>query len=146
MTPEQLEAEGWQRLPTHAFSASIGPTLFSGEPGKRTICLLADANAVNENLGIVHGGALLTFADIAMGFAVADELGGSHFVTAQLQFQFTAAAQAGTMVTCSPEIVRTTSQLVFARALMHCGDRVVASTDAIFKVLDTAKMTRLKAG
>lgn len=145
MNSATLAAEGWERLPTREFSALIGETWVKGQPGARTICLVADARAQNDHMGIIHGGALMTFADIAFGCAVADELGGAYCVTAQLQYHFVAASRPGELITCEPEVVRRTSQMVFVRGLVKSGDRTVGSGDAIFKVLEPDKLKAIKA-
>lgn len=145
MNSATLAAEGWERLPTKQFSALIGETWMKGQPGARTICLIPGAQAQNDHMGILHGGALMTFADIAFGCAVADALGGAYCVTAQLQYHFVAASQPGELITCEPEVVRRTSQMVFVRGLVKSGDRTIGSGDAIFKVLDTEKFAAVKA-
>ncbi|MCB2060836.1 MAG: PaaI family thioesterase [Novosphingobium sp.] len=146
MDAETLEAEGWERLPTHAFSLVIGSTWITGEPGNRTVGLIADPVAVNENIGIVHGGALMTFADVALGAGVADVIGHANCATAQLQFQFASAARAGSFITCNPEVVRKTSQLVFIRGLIEADSRTIGAADAIFKILEQEKMEKLRSG
>ena len=146
MDSATLVAEGWERLPTREFSAVIGETWLKGERGSRTVCLLADDRAQNDHMGIIHGGALMTFADIAFGCAAADELGGPHCVTAQLQYHFVAASRPGEMITCEPEVVRRTSQMVFVRGLVKSGDRTIGSGDAIFKVLESDKFKSIKHG
>jgi len=137
MTPEELEADGWSRLPTEKFSAAIGPSWVRYDEALPMVAMLAGEAVTNENIGIVHGGALLTFADIAFGVAVADALG--------LQFHFTAAARVGSLITCQPEVVRKTSQLVFVRGLFMADGRVVGSADGIFKVLEPDKLAGLRA-
>jgi uncharacterized protein (TIGR00369 family) len=146
MDSATLAAEGWQRLPTREFSALIGETWMKGERGARTVCLIADPRAQNDHMGIIHGGAMMTFADIAFGCAVADELGSANCVTAQLQYHFVAASRPGELITCEPEVVRRTSQMVFVRGLIKSGDRTVGSGDAIFKVLEPDKLKAIKAG
>ena len=146
ITEASLLAEGWSRIPTGAFSSSIGPSFARDDEGKIRVGVLVGPDTANENIGIVHGGAILTFADIAMGYAVAQALGNAHCATAQLQYQFAGAARLGEFIICEPEIVRKTSQLVFARGLMRIDQRTIGAADAIFKVLDQVKLGRLKAG
>lgn len=148
MTDEEaLLAEGWMRLPAVRYTAAIGPTFARQIGDYVTAGLLALEHLGNDNLGIVHGGAIMTFADIALGLGVGRANDGKgNFVTAQLNCQFTSAASVGDFITCRPEVVRKTSSLVFARGLIVVGDKVVASADAIFKLLDPAKFERLKAG
>jgi acyl-coenzyme A thioesterase PaaI-like protein len=135
MDEAALEATGWRRLPTTAFSAAIGTTWVQGEPGARTVALLAHEGILNDYGQVVHGGALMTFSDIALGVGAADTLDGGGLVTAQLQYQFAGAARAGALITCAPELVRRTSQLVFVRGLIRADDEVVGSCDGIFKAL-----------
>jgi len=145
-TEQALIAEGWSPLPTVRYSAAVGPTFDRMVDGRLQVALLADNHLANDNLGIVHGGAIMTFADLALGRGVGALTGHHHFVTAQMQFHFVAAASVGQLVTCEPEVVRATSQLVFMRGLFVAGGRTVASADGMFKLLDAEKVDRLKAG
>jgi acyl-coenzyme A thioesterase PaaI-like protein len=147
MDEAALLAQGWVRIPAVRYTAAIGPTFMRRIAGKVTAALLAQEHLGNDNLGIVHGGAMMTFADMAMGIGVGHALGGSsQFVTAQMAVQFVAAANVGELITCQPEVVRKTSSMAFVRGLIEAEGRVVASCDGIFKLLDPAKMERLKAG
>ena len=143
----QLRAEGWRRLPAVRYTAAVGPSWMKLLDGMPIVGLEAQEHLGNDNLGIVHGGAIMTFADMALGCATAYALGGkANFVTAQMQVYFTAAAKIGEFITCHPEVVRKTSSLVFVRGLIEAGGRTVASADGMFKLLDEGKMAGMKAG
>ena len=154
MTEEELKAGGWRLLPTVRYSAALGPVWARfGENGPE-IALDAQEHLGNDSFGIVHGGAVMTFADMACGFAVGHavrgassfgDAAGSAFVTAQLQVHFTAAGKVGTFIYAYPEVVRKTSQLVFVRTLIECEGRTIASADGIFKLLDPEKIAKIKA-
>lgn len=147
MDEAALKAEGWTRLPTKKFSADIGPTFIRGERGRRTVGWLPDPRTENDHGGMVHGGAMMSFADVALGSGVADAVHeGFFFVTAQLQYHFVAAAPLGTLITCAPEVVRRTSQLVFVRGLILAGEKTIGSADGIWKVLEPEKLARLRSG
>ena len=147
MDEATLLADGWSRIPAVRYSAALGPAFFQWVDGKVMVGLLAQEHLANDNLGIVHGGAMMTFADMAMGFGVGRATGGNAmFVTAQLAVQFTSAARIGDLITCQPEVVRKTSSMVFVRGLIEAGGRTVASTDGIFKLLDATKFQGMKAG
>ena len=146
MNEESLLADGWKPLPMVRYSAAIGPTFVKRIDGLITLALLAQEHLANDNLSIVHGGAIMTFADMAMGVGVGDAIGGHAIVTAQLAVQFTAAAKIGDLITCQPEVVRKTSSLVFVRGLIEAGGRTVASADGIFKLLGEGQIKGLKAG
>lgn len=141
-----LEAEGWEKLPIGPFSRAIGQS-WAIHRGDRVLAgVLFDPMTANENIGIVHGGAMLTFADIAMGYITAHSLGRDHCATVQMNYQFVGAVQVGEFCVCEAELVRKTRQLVFARGLMKVGERIVGSADAVFKVLGAAQVAGLKAG
>ena len=146
MDEATLRAQGWRQLPTHKFSGAIGKTWARGEGAELTLAMVAEDHVANENIGIVHGGALMTFADMALGAAVAQALGGGHCVTAQMQCYFVSAAKIGSFITCRPEIIRQTSQLIFLRGLVEADGRTRVSCDGIFKVLDDAKLASLSDG
>ncbi len=135
MNSESLEAAGWVAREADDFTGNIAPLWIRGTAGDREIGFLVGPQHSN-NRQTLHGGALMTFADIAVGHAAADALGHANCVTAQLQVYFVAFAKPGDFVSCRAEVVRQTAQLVFARGLICVGDRTVASADGIWKVLD----------
>lgn len=147
MDEATLLAEGWKRIEAVRYTAAIGPTWTREIDGKSVVGLQAQEHLGNDNLGIVHGGALMTFADIALGYGVSRaHAHRTIFVTAQLQFHFVGVANAGDFITCEPEVIRKTSQLVFIRGLFEVGGRPIATADGIFKLVDPAKVMRAKAG
>jgi acyl-coenzyme A thioesterase PaaI-like protein len=135
MDEAAMTAAGWQRLPTTAFSAAIGQTWMKGELGARTVALPAHQGIVNDYGQVVHGGALMTFADIALGVGAADAIAGHSYVTVQLQYQFASGVPLGKLITCQPELVRKTSSLAFLRGLIKADDEVAGSCEGIFKAL-----------
>jgi acyl-coenzyme A thioesterase PaaI-like protein len=130
-----LAAAGWERLPTTAFSAAVGATWQKGAPGQRTVALVAHEGIVNDYGQVVHGGALMTFADIALGVGAADAIADHSYVTVQLQYQFASGVPVGSLITCAPELVRKTSSLAFVRGLIQADGETVGSAEGIFKAL-----------
>jgi acyl-coenzyme A thioesterase PaaI-like protein len=145
MTESDFEAAGWQKLGTRQFSAAIGTAWMRGEKGAREVAIFTTKDIANDFMGMVHGGALMTFADIALGLAAAEALDPPLMATAQLQFHFTAAAPIGVLLTCKPELVRQTSQLLFVRGLFDADGKTVGMADAMFKVLAPEKMEAIAA-
>ena len=145
MTDAEFEAAGWYKMATRLFSAAIGTTWLRGEKGRREVGVFTRPEIANDFKGMVHGGALMTFADIALGLAAADALDPPLMATTQLQFHFTSAAPIGKLLTCKPELVRQTSQLLFVRGLFEAGGNVVGMADAMFKVLTAEKMEAIAA-
>lgn len=136
MDSATLLAAGWRSVQGQGFTGQLGPIWVHGAAGDRQIGFIATPQQGNNQEGAVHGGALMTFADIALGYAAADALGGSHLVTAQLQLHFVAGGKTGEFISCRPELVRRSTHLIFVRGLLVAGDRTVASADGIWKVLD----------
>ena len=136
MDPESLKAAGWMAMEVGGFSGQIAPIWTRKGDAGGVIGFLAEPRHGNTHLGTVHGGALMTFADIALGYGAADVLGNLRCATAQLQLQFVASPQVGDFITCRPEIVRRTTHLIFVRGLIDAGDKTVASADGIWKVLE----------
>ncbi len=140
MTEEELIANGWRRMPVVRYSAALGPSFSRLADGKPIAGLIAQEHLGNDNLGVVHGGAIMTFADMALGMIVAfTNSYVPNFVTAQLSVQLVSSASIGDFITCQPELVRKTTSLAFVRGLIMVGDKTVASADGIFKFLDPAK-------
>lgn len=135
MNSEQLQAEGWKTIVTAGFGAISGPYWVQGEIGQRRVGLLVEPKHGNH-IERAHGGALMPFADVALGMAVADRLGSAYCVTVQLQMQYVATAKIGEFIICEAEIIRQTRDLFFVRGLMTVGDTIVASADGIWKVLE----------
>jgi acyl-coenzyme A thioesterase PaaI-like protein len=128
-----LLADGWERLALGGFSLAIGQTWRRGAQGARTLAVLAHPGIVNDYGVVVHGGALMTFADIALGQGAADAITGHSYATVQLQYQFAGAARAGSLITCTPELVRRTSQLAFVRGLILADGETIGSAEGLFK-------------
>lgn len=131
-----LQTAGWTSTQPDAFSGIAGLLWSRGSGAQATYGFIAEARHSNGHMGTVHGGMLMTFADIALGCAVVAALGAPICVTAQLQVHFVGAARVGDFITCQPEIIRQTRQLLFLRGLINAGDKTVASTDGIWKVLE----------
>ena len=146
MDEQSLLADGWRSLQTVRYSQAIGPTYWRLKDDVLAVGLIAQEHLANDNLGIVHGGALMTFADMALGYGVGIAARHAKFVTAQLQVHFVASAPIGSFITCRPEVVRMTSSLAFMRGLIEVEGRNVASADGMFKLLDPVKFAAMKAG
>ena len=133
--PEALKADGWRFHAGKFFNAAAGPFWMRGKGATREAGLLIEERHTN-NAGRLHGGALMTFADIGLGSGAADAFGHNQCVTAQLQIQFASGGKIGEFIICKPEIVRATRSLVFVRGLIKAGERIVGSADGIGKALE----------
>jgi acyl-coenzyme A thioesterase PaaI-like protein len=132
---EGLLAEGWRKIEPLAFSRAVGPYWRKGPAGAATFGLIAEQRHANGHMGTVHGGVIMSFADDALGATVTEAIGGANCVTLQLQLQFVAAGLVGDFISCQPEIIRRTSQIIFLRGLIVAGERTIASVEGIWKLV-----------
>lgn len=138
ITPDKLLADGWERVEVGGFTGHVGPFwIRRGDDGLRTLGLIVEPQHCNLHLGTIHGGVVMTFADIGLGCGVSDALGHNRCATASLQTQFVAVARIGQLVTCKAEVIRVSKQLVFVRGLIVADDRIIANADGIWKVMDS---------
>lgn len=126
--------EGWLHAEQFdPFEAHLGPYFQRLHEGVREFAFVIDDRHINAQ-GVAHGGALLTFADAALGYAIWDATDRSPCVTVSQQSNFLSSAVAGDLVTCRPEVVRRTREVIFMRADFKVGDRVVFTATAIWRI------------
>lgn len=107
-----------------------------GDPGSRELALQTCEAIANDFLKVVHGGAMMTFADIALGVAAFDAATGMPCATAQLSHHFVRGVKMGVWITCRPQLVRRTRRLVFARGLFEVDGEIVGSADGIYNIFN----------
>ena len=121
----------WDVTGPERFNSSIGRLLVRrGEDG-RGWCRMFPAQA-HSNLGDkVHGGALMTFVDMALyaGGAMAGA-NVAMAVTLDCSVQFLDAGELGEPLDAEVELLRETGRLVFVRGRLLQGERLVASFSA----------------
>lgn len=84
--------------------------------------------------GVVHGGMLMTFADIVLSQAVFLE-GHLPFATVELEAKFVSPAQEGAWVEGRARVVRRTRDLVFVTGEVTSAAKPVLMVTALFKLL-----------
>lgn len=137
MDAETLKAEGWKMTPGGGFTNEVGPFWLRGQGADVEVGLLIEPRHCNEHMGTLHGGVTMTFADIALGAPGARAMGGSNCVTTQLNTHFVSIARVGEFLYCKPQLVRLTARMFFTRGLICVDERVVASCDGIWTIVDS---------
>jgi uncharacterized protein (TIGR00369 family) len=129
-----LAADGWEPDADDGFVALVGPIWrrTSGETDR--YAFVAEPKHHNRG-GVVHGGMLMTFADRAIGRTCRYASEHQPQATIQLDVHFIDAVQIGEFVEARCRIVRRTRSLVFARAELIVGARVVATANGVWKTL-----------
>ena len=134
-TEARLLAEGWEQETDEGFIGFIGP-FWRRPTGERTIELCFPTDKRHHNLrGVLQGGALMAFADRAIGRACRFATGSNRTATVQLDVTFIDAVQIGEIVLARPEMVRATKTVVFMRSTFTVGDRTVANAQGVWKLL-----------
>jgi acyl-coenzyme A thioesterase PaaI-like protein len=119
----------WDVAGPERYNASIGKLLVRPEGPGRARCRIFPGT-YQSNLGeVAHGGAILTFIDMALfaGGRLAGLSDVSHAVTLDLSCQFINAGRLGEPLDCAVELLRETGRLAFLRGIVEQEGRVVAS-------------------
>ena len=85
--------------------------------------------------GVVHGGMLMTFADLVLGQAVWDATDRASCVTLNMQTHFLRPANEGDLVEVTPEITRRARSLVFLRGEFQVAGETVMTAQSVWKLL-----------
>jgi len=135
--------EGWVRFaPPDTFAAFAGP-VFRREDASTAPGVGFWAEARHQNLaGVVHGGALLTLADMALFDIIFRRTGPIPAVTVSLNADFLRPAALGAFVEASGEAVRIGGSLLTARGFIRCENEVVVSFSGTLKRLEGARAER----
>jgi uncharacterized protein (TIGR00369 family) len=118
----------WDLAEQDRYNATIGKLLVRSEGEGRARCRIFP-DARQSNLGnVVHGGAILTFIDMAM-FAGGHAAGmtDTGAVTLDLSAQFITPAELGRPLDASVELLRESKRLALMRGLVDQEGRIVAS-------------------
>lgn len=104
---------------------ALNPILWRDEPDGRVRALMETGVEHSNNGGVLHGGFMMSFADMAL-FAIAyRRLTESHAVTLTCNFEFLGVGEPGVPLEAIGEITQETGKLIFVRAITMQGDRPV---------------------
>lgn len=132
-----LLADGWQEIEAgNGFLALIGPLWQKLEDERYCLGFLVAGKHLNRN-GMVHGGMLSSLADSAMGLAARQHELSRRQATIQLGIHYIAAARPDEFVVARCTVRRATRSIIFVDAEIFSGTRLVATTEGIWKTLDT---------
>ena len=137
-TPDDMPVrEGWALQHHHeTFSGRAGPYYFreGSEPGVGFF-----AKPHHGNLGgVVHGGALMTLADMALFDICFRKLGVFKGLTVTLNAEFLGAGPLDAFIEASGEVTNAGRKLVFARGMISSGGDPILAFSGTLKRLSTA--------
>lgn len=121
--------------PVDPFENGAGPFYWrQQDDGSHHFVLRAEARHCNSH-GIVHGGLMMTMADLMLCATAKAATDGQPVVTISMANEFAASATEGELLEATGEIVRGTGSMVFVRGQVHVGARITMSCSAVVKRL-----------
>jgi len=134
VTITEGEFAGWQTYDLRGtFDQVVGPFYFRSDPDGRMRCAFR-AEQKHMNAGDrMHGGCLMTFADIALFQTAYQEMEGSLGVTVQLDSTFIDGAYVGDLVEAMGEVIRAGKSLIFVRGQINAGERVLMTFSGVIR-------------
>ena len=135
-TTEPMVPAGWTIQPfPDTFSAHAGPFYFRDYAEKQPGCgFVSEPRHANAG-GIVHGGALLTLADMSLWDICRREIGRFHGVTVTLNSEFLAPGPIGKFIMATGETTKVGKSLMFARGTVACdGDVLLAFSGTLKRI------------
>ena len=128
-----LIADGWTLDPDDGFVGHVGGLWRREQDGQIQSAFVARPFHANRN-GVVHGGMLMTFIDRAMGQHARHVTGALRGATVSLTHQFMAPVRIGDLVEMTPQVVRSTSKMVFLTGTAHVGGTPVVVAQGVWRV------------
>ncbi len=125
--PEGYVALDWRR----GFVRQIGPLYRKPSNGAFTMGFRVEEHHTN-GMTNVHGGMLMTFADMAWGNLVSVET-SSYWVTVRLTLDFLASAHLNDWVEGGGDVLSVEDGLYVVRGKIWSGDRVLVTGTGVFK-------------
>lgn len=134
ITVTEGEFAGWMTNDLHGtFDTTVGPFYFKPDPdGRMRAAFRAEEKHMNVG-GRMHGGCLMTFADIALFTTAYQEMEGKSGVTVQLDSTFIDGALVGELIEATGEVVRAGGSLVFVRGQITTGERMLMTFSGVIK-------------
>jgi len=115
---DEGEFAGWYNWNHDPFETRSGPFyMLRQDDGSYLSAFRAEARHMNGG-GFMHGGCLLTFADLALFGIATDELGTDQAVTMNLSGDFLGAVKEGALVEARGEVTRGGGKTIFIRGLI----------------------------
>jgi uncharacterized protein (TIGR00369 family) len=134
--PHPLIPEGWIAIaPEDTFSAIAGPVWFRPYTDKTPGCGFLSERR-HRNLGdVVHGGALLTLADMALFDIMFRAVGRVKAVTISLNADFIRPAPIGRFIEATGEAMKSEGSILMARGVISADGEALMTFSGSLKRL-----------
>ena len=119
--------------PIDPFENGAGPFYCPNrDDGDPRFVFLAEPRHCNTG-GVLHGGLLMTLADLALCATACRDLPEERAITVAMNTEFVAAGVAGDLVVARGEVIRRTGSLVFLRGQVAVGERILINCSSVVK-------------
>lgn len=126
--------DGWEQVTDAGFIETIGPIWKKMDGDQLLVGYHVSEKHLNRNR-VAHGGLVMSMLDHAMAMASWNVIGYRRQATIQFDVQLVSRSDEGDFVIIRPEVIRSTSKLIFVRALGFVGDRVIVSANGVWTLL-----------
>ena len=128
------EFAGWHTYDLHGtFDQVVGPFYFRVDADGRMRCAFRAEEKHMNNGGRMHGGCLMTFADIALFQTAYQQMEGTNGVTVQLDSTLIDGGYVGELIEATGEVVRAGGSLIFVRGQITTGQRTLMTYSGIIR-------------
>jgi acyl-coenzyme A thioesterase PaaI-like protein len=125
--------QGWRlQSAPDTFSYLAGPFYFRDEGPTPGVGFFAEAWHANAG-GIVHGGALLTLADMALWDICRRKIGPFRAVTVSVNGEFVGRGAVGKFISATGEPTKIGRAMLFARGIVECEGAPLLGFSGILK-------------
>ena len=127
---------GAENISRGGFNLYAGPFWrLKGERETHLYALLVEQKHMNSS-GSLHGGVLMTFADIAMSQTSRAVSGAPTCSTVSLSCDFTGPGKLGDVIIARVRVTRQTRTMVFLSAELVCGERKLGVVTGLWKIFE----------
>lgn len=134
ITVTEGEFACWQTYDLHdTFDSVVGPFYFKPDPDGHMRCAFRAAQKHMNAGDRMHGGCLMTFADIAMFQIAYQEMEGASGVTVQLDSTFIDGAYVGELIEATGQVIKAGKSLIFVRGQITTADRPLLTFSGVIR-------------
>ncbi|ORE94644.1 thioesterase [Stappia sp. 22II-S9-Z10] len=134
MDDSDLADDGWTPVASRGFMGDVGPFLTRTLPGGEVRYAMRVEERHLNAAGIVHGGAIMTFLDHALGTHGARAHDAPGQATMSLTVSFVEGVVAPALLEADVEVVRAARSVLFLRGSARVDGRIVATADGVWKL------------
>jgi acyl-CoA thioesterase len=117
------------------FAELVGFEVFPESDGTAKAQLIVSERHLNPN-GVVHGGALFTLVDTAMGASLMQRLDeGEICATLQISMNFLRPVVSGGVVECEARVVHKGRRFANVRGELYVQEKLVGTADGNFAIM-----------